>query len=289
MRRAFTLIEAIIVIAIVGALVSLLIPVIQRVRSAAEQLQCKANLRQIGLALTQYSGRGHYPPATQSWGKPQAFLSWQARILPYLEQSALWSQTQAAFRSEPLFWKGPHIPIRSTILESYLCPSDHERLGTFGKKQPPAAFTHYIAVSGDRTGAFNGVMYTDSNVKPRDITDGLSNTVIVGERPASANGRFGWWYAGIGQLGDGCLDSHMAIRQINQTFYAPMCPIGPYSFGPGRQDEMCSVFHFWSLHSGGAHFLFADNSVRFLSYSADRILPALATRSGKEPNEHLDE
>ena len=67
--------------------------------------------------------------------------------------------------------------------------------------------------------------------------------------------------------------------------YVSECPPGPYHYQAGQIDNQCDVFHFWSLHSGGANFAFGDGSVRFLTYSSDAILPALATRSGGEVTE----
>ena len=107
---------------------------------------------------------------------------------------------------------------------------------------------------------------------------------MFGERPPSADLRFGWHYASVGQDGAGSLDSVIGVRDPNvasESEYRP-CGIGPFSFNAGRADDSCSVFHYWSLHPGGANFAFADGSVRFLSYSADSILPALATRAGGE-------
>lgn len=60
------------------------------------------------------------------------------------------------------------------------------------------------------------------------------------------------------------------------------CPPGPYNFQAGRVEQQCDLFHFYSLHNGGVHFLFADGAVRFMTYEADTILPALATRAGRE-------
>ncbi|HEV2947513.1 MAG TPA: H-X9-DG-CTERM domain-containing protein [Gemmataceae bacterium] len=60
------------------------------------------------------------------------------------------------------------------------------------------------------------------------------------------------------------------------------CPPGPYEFGPGKVDNQCDVFHYWSLHRGGANFLMVDGSVHFIHYSAAPLMPALATRSGRE-------
>ena len=64
---------------------------------------------------------------------------------------------------------------------------------------------------------------------------------------------------------------------------AAACPAAPYAYGPGKPDDLCHACHFWSNHPGGAHFLFADGSVRFMAYGASAMLPALATRAGSEP------
>lgn len=93
---------------------------------------------------------------------------------------------------------------------------------------------------------------------------------------------FGWWYAGWGQDKDGECDSVLGSRTLNLGNRYLSCSAGPYGYAPGRFDNPCDTFHFWSPHPGGAHFAFADGSVRFLRYSADDILPALATRAGGE-------
>jgi prepilin-type processing-associated H-X9-DG protein len=105
-------------------------------------------------------------------------------------------------------------------------------------------------------------------------------TLAVGERPPSAELDFGWWYAGWGQAKDGSADMVLGVRERNVI--GQYCPPGPYMFVPAKLADQCAMFHFWSPHPNGANFLFADGSVRFLSYSADSILPALATRAGGE-------
>jgi prepilin-type processing-associated H-X9-DG protein len=113
------------------------------------------------------------------------------------------------------------------------------------------------------------------------IRDGASQTIMVGERPPSTDLEFGWWYAGSGQSQlSGSGDMVLGVRELNKRI--PSCDAGPYSFTPGRLDNQCDMFHFWSLHSGGAHFLMADGSVHFLRYDADPIMPALASRNGGE-------
>jgi prepilin-type processing-associated H-X9-DG protein len=75
----------------------------------------------------------------------------------------------------------------------------------------------------------------------------------------------------------------LGVRELRAAKYCPECPTGPYHFTSGDLANPCDAFHFWSLHSGGANFLFADGSVRFLKYQANSIMPALATRAGFEP------
>jgi prepilin-type processing-associated H-X9-DG protein len=174
--------------------------------------------------------------------------------------------------------------IHQTAITLFGCPSDG-RSGaaqwTHGPKL--VALTSYVGVFGtDRTQP-TGVLIHDQAIRISEISDGLSTTLMIGERPGSPDNWYGWWYAGMGQDGTGNPEMIMGVRETNlQVQYAEACPVGPYRFEKGRFDDMCDVFHFWSPHSGGANFAFCDGSIKFLPYDADSVIVEMATRSGRE-------
>jgi prepilin-type N-terminal cleavage/methylation domain-containing protein/prepilin-type processing-associated H-X9-DG protein len=286
-RSAFTLLETLVVIAVIAVLIGLVLPAVQKVRAAASRIQCANNLKQIGLALHSYHDvQLTLPPgvASDRPSEPWPYMTWLARLLPYLEQQSLWQATMTAYEQERFpFLNPPHVGF-GTPIPVFACPADPRALEldyTHRGRRP--ALTSYVGVLGIAYDGSEGVLFRDSHVRLTDILDGTSMTLVVGERPPSTDRWYGWWYAGLGQAGTGSGDMLLGVRERNERGpYASRCPPGPYSFRPGQVDEQCDVFHYWSLHPGGAHFLFADGSVLFLAYSADSILPALATRAGGE-------
>lgn len=284
-RPAFTLVELLVAIAIVAVLIGLLLPAVQKVRVAAARADCQNRLRQVGLALHQYhDARGVLPPGIRPG--PQAdfrYLGWTARVLPYLGQGPLWERVPAAFASDPdpatFYGHPPHMALLGTPVPVLTCPADPRMPFAFTAVRP-VAFTSYLGVSGVDQSARTGVLFPNSQVRLADVTDGASGTLMVGERPPSAGLTLGWWYRGWGQSKDGSTEMLLGTREVNVS--VDECLPGPFRFAAGRLDDECAAFQFWSLHPGGANFLFCDGSVRFLAYTADSVLPALATRAGGE-------
>jgi prepilin-type processing-associated H-X9-DG protein len=272
------------VLAIIATLIGLTVPAVMRVREAANRAQCANNLRQIGLALHNYHDTLELLPPGTSYrdGKdPYPFMSWLTRLLPFVEQPGLWIQTERAYAEDKWFENNPpHIGF-DTVIRLYNCPSD-PRTGTKENVRGlSVAFTDYLGNEGVNLQRLNGVLYLDSRTRLTDVKDGTSSTLLVGERPPSADGVLGWWYAGWGQVQDGSAQAVLGVRERN--YFSGGCPIGPYEYGPGNLRNQCDAFHFWSLHAGGgANFLFCDGSVHFIPYSAKDLMPALATRAGGE-------
>ncbi len=197
----------------------------------------------------------------------------------------MWQQAEEAFRLSPnnFALNPPHLGL-SSVVAVFACPADSRVLETqTTHRDLRVALTSYVGVLGTAYDRTEGVLFADSRIRLADIIDGTSNTLIAGERPPSPDFWYGWWYAGQGQNLTGSCDMVLGVRERNaQASFAESCPVGPYTYQPGRIDNQCDLFHFWSLHHGGANFLYADGSVHFLPYSADEVLPALATRGGGE-------
>jgi len=214
----------------------------------------------------------------------------------------------------------PPNPALGTPVKSYICPSEprnllvqYEALSTTDIMA--IAFTDYLGVDGIQgqdpgawwnppqawpAGDKSGILPNSSWDQARrinfaSISDGSSNTLMVGERPPSADMFFGWWFAGGGFDGSGVGDVTLGAREYvyaaNVAVYAiavdgtgtlAPCPASKVGFQPGNVDNSCDQVHFWSLHPGGANWLLGDGSARFLSYTVDEVLPQLCTRNGGE-------
>lgn len=298
-RVGFSVLELLVVIGIIGILIGFMLPAVQRVRATASRTACLSNLKQIGLALQNHESiHRTFPPAIISFppsgGKSYgAAVSWRAPLLPHLEQDSLWRQTQEAARVDPNSNHNPPHIASAAVVRGFVCPTDsrlsdplHDSVSGI-----TAAYTSYIAVAGSRPAfrdnpEYRGVFSSYSHgTKIAAITDGTSNTLAVGERPPSDGLEDGWWYSAMCDpmnAGGQCRGpaTSMAMERSTTGNYGGCS--GPFFYGPGRLDNPCDRFHFWSLHSGGANFGFADGSARFIPYVAKNVMPALATRAGGE-------
>jgi prepilin-type N-terminal cleavage/methylation domain-containing protein/prepilin-type processing-associated H-X9-DG protein len=356
-RSGFTLIELLVVIAIIGVLISLLLPAVQKVREAANRTQCLNNMKQIGLALHNYHDTyKRFPPSLDEAMYPQAsitawypsppnnpppprpgfttYWSWLAYILPFIEQDNLWNQamtwaqtgggTPAALKywwPWADFWitpTDPPNPALSTVVKTYICPSEIRNLGNEAIFGNGVAFTEYLAVDGIQgqdvsttppwpVGDKSGMIVSSGWDKARkvnmaSVSDGLSNTLMVGERPPSADLNFGWWFAGAGFDGSGVGDVTLGAREVfyaqnivplgsSAGQYGATCPATKTGFQAGSINDNCDQPHFWSWHPGGANWTFGDGSARFVTYTVDSNQPAttppttlmqLCTRNGGE-------
>jgi prepilin-type N-terminal cleavage/methylation domain-containing protein len=230
-RHGFTLIELLVVIAIIAILIGLLVPAVQKVREAAARAQCQNNLKQMGLAVHGYHDTNKkFPPALVTTLVPNTqaqakivwwYASWMARVLPYVEQQPLGNTIQPEYNRYYGPWgdsgsNAPHVGL-GTGLPLFTCPSDPRgqvvASVTVYKPNTQVAFTCYLGNSGLNSRTMDGVIFKEGNVKMLAITDGTSNTLLIGERPPSQDLNFGWWYAGAGFY-DAATPAPPAGRQV---------------------------------------------------------------------------
>lgn len=316
-RSAFTLIELLVVIAIMSILMGLLLPAVQKVRESAARTKCQNNLRQIGIALQSFHDAVKaFPPGLGAVGDAQAVTvtnfktpteprnlrvrSWMAHILPFIEQQN--TMNGLSLRpTDPSMTTAFNIPTTdtgTTIVDTYVCPSDPRGGSATPANGGPfkSGLTHYAGVGGTDS-AWNyrwpnsdGVLYWRSRVAIRDIKDGATHTVIVGERPPAKNIEYGLWQSlDTINWNKGTPDWEFdTIQYMSNTDIAPYgmnngssCNF-PATYSAGRIENNCDFNHFWSQHPGGASFVFVDGSVRFVGYNSSPIMNALATRNGGE-------
>ncbi len=198
-RTAFTLVELLVVIAIIGVLVGLLLPAVQSAREASRRMQGQNNLKQLGLALHNHESAFKRFPAGaihQKWDQQPTWTDghwgWGvfANLLPFIEQTSLHGNLQLdmpLLGAPPTFPVNPeHVDLVDQTIPMYLCPSD---LGTvLDERYRPINYTACLgsglAGPDTKTGSdrdADGVFYVNSDLRPADILDGLSNTLAMSE------------------------------------------------------------------------------------------------------------
>lgn len=292
MRRAFTMIEVLVVIVIIALLAGLLLPAIQSARQSATGTQCVNNLKQIGIALLSYeSGRKTFPPGYISqftgdgtdtgpgWG-------WCAMILPEMEEGAIYRVINFSLPIED-----PANTIRVANIPSFFCPADELKRVWEAKSRDASgnpqslicqvAASNYVAMYGTSEPGVDGdgIFFRNSKIGLVQITDGSSHTIAVGER-AHQLGEATW----VGSVTNAILFPE-DINTLGQphTEHSSGMVLGHAGEGIGPGASGGDVNQFYSLHGDGANFLFADGHVTFLSSDMDyKTYRALATRAGGE-------
>jgi prepilin-type N-terminal cleavage/methylation domain-containing protein/prepilin-type processing-associated H-X9-DG protein len=269
-RRGFTLIELLVVIAIIAILIALLVAAVQKVRESASRVTCKNNLKQLGLALHSYHDSTKKLPPGYTMNVNGAGLEtgpgwgWGAHILDHLDQSPL----RAKINLSVDVGASVHAVPRTQRLAVFICPSD-DYVGNFTPPGASVTLSHsaYVGVFGsnkieDDPGAGNGVFFRNSQVRLTQITDGTSNTLMVGERCTM---RFTATWTGV-----------FAGIDEAQALVLGTADHPPNHFTGHSED-------FASRHTNGVNFLYGDGTVRTINDTINPALyQALATRCGNE-------
>jgi prepilin-type N-terminal cleavage/methylation domain-containing protein len=318
-RRGFTLIELLVVIAIIAILIALLLPAVQQAREAARRTQCKNHLKQIGLAVFNYdSTHGCFPPGQIRLGYSSMprVRGWSmyVQLLPYFDQAPLYNQWNFF---DPL--ANETNGLTATVLPVLLCPSSTPPGNVFTKSSGSRyALTSYCGNGGTQTHppantSGDGVFHATGPaittpptvqhglVRIRDVLDGTSNTLLLGERNhVDANydsffangyatnpmGGWGYWSPTGGQLGltDVTLSSYARINyKLPFDFANKPGSITSAATFDASVESISRLCAFGSQHVGGAQFALCDGSARFLSENIDAsVLVGLSTRAKGE-------
>ena len=267
--RGFTLIEILVVIAVIAILIALALPAVQSAREASRRSGCLNNLRQHGIAMHSYAtAMGSFPIGYLAWPAPAGGVApgwaWAAAILPQLEQGVIYASANISLPID----LPSNATTRVAALNAFICPSD-VKAGAFADSStlvetPVESYsTSYAGNQGtNATGLSNGIFSVNRSVKIKDIKDGLSTTIAAGERGGLA-AQDAW----AGALSDG-----RGGVQVLALVDGPM---------PAASTPSPSTFS--GPHPGLINFLMADGSARPIKTSiAAGVYAALATRNGRE-------
>ncbi len=292
-RAGFTLVELLVVIAIIAVLMGLLFPAVQSIREAARRTTCKNNLRQVLLAVQNYESSFQRFP--RGWEAADPTINddpgwgWASRVLPYMEQTNLYDQ----IRFDLPIGHVDNGSIVSQVVPSFLCPSDpttelpdmfhteaHGGAHLLAAFSPPQVSDPFVAARGNFSGVFGiseiedvpdtgeGIFFRNSKVRPADVADGLSNTLMIGERVSDLGGVT--WLGVIQGI-----DEPMA-RIVATADHVP-------NFKPSDPSEHRHFEDFRSHHTVGVNFGKADGSIEMISNTIDLdVYQAMCTRAGRE-------
>jgi prepilin-type N-terminal cleavage/methylation domain-containing protein/prepilin-type processing-associated H-X9-DG protein len=286
--RAFTLLELLIVVGIIGVLIALLLPAIQSAREHARRAQCINNLLQLGIGMGNYaSTHTVLPPGVVNDKGPIVSLpvgfhhGWTVQILPFIDQANVYRRFDLK--------ESVHAPsnetARSVMISTFMCPSSSRAWSSNGAISYAGCHHDVEApIAADN----HGVLYLNSHVRFDDITDGLAQTILLGELTSNETVMLSWasgtratlrntgaglnsenpltaLYAGIAQLSEA--DKQAAAARMFEEGTIPVDFVGGFS----------------SWHSQGANFAFCDGSVRFIKQTIhQRVYQLLGNRADGE-------
>lgn len=281
-QRAFTLVELLIVIAILAILISLLLPAVQQAREAARRMQCKNNISQIVLALQNYQSAVHVlPPGCVNATGPIKLeqkgyhVSWLLQILPHLDQQNCYSM----FDFQHGVYDPRNAAAAATNLPFARCPS----IGGAGTGSTYAGNHHDREAPIDVDN--NGVLFLNSSIRLNDVTDGTSYTAYVGEISSSS---FGWASGTASTLRNGSLGVLSADAMTYLNLPGSQAPVPPLIDAQGKPlDPLLVVGGFQWNHLNGFHLGMGDGAVRLFSRNASHdVLRRLMHRADGELTPH---
>ena len=278
-RRAFTLVELLVVIAIIGILVALLLPAVQAAREAARRMQCSNRLGQLILATQNYEMAFRaYPIGTLNETGPVVNTAngyhhnWISQILPFIEESVTYDHVD--------FGVGVYDPknavVRQVAIEVFGCPSaDHGGQDIW--------FSNYAGCHNDLAKPIdvdnNGVFFLNESVSPKDITDGASHTIFIGEKLCDAKTDLGWMSGTRATLRNmGTILNEQKNRRLGH--FSGLIPLDDEDAAPSSDEPDLIVGGFASRHPAGVQFAFGDARVQFMGdRTASTVLQQLAHRA----------
>ena len=311
--KAFTLVELLVVIAIIGILIALLLPAVQAAREAARRAQCTNNLKQMGLALHNYANTWNecFPPGSSIGradipnGKFKHGLF--TFMLPYMEMAAIYDQLNLSGLSATFTYDEPE-HLKHEVISGYVCPSwPYPADYVTSSMWTNGAITTYQGVAGPDPDQIpssstiysdagnvpqNGMFGWDNPRRMKDIQDGLSGTLAMGEFTLIPVDHYGAQAAAPGQVrpwifGGNALAKNSKGESVDQPvlYSSKVLAFAPNTiYGPSH--PMYSIYNYQpmsSFHPGGLNFLIADSSVRFLSDDINlEIYFQLSTVNGGE-------
>jgi prepilin-type N-terminal cleavage/methylation domain-containing protein/prepilin-type processing-associated H-X9-DG protein len=306
-RQAFTLVELLVVIAIIGTLITLLLPAVQAVRESARKTHCANNLRQIGLAMQDFqSGKRNFPAgyrATMPYSDGATDTSpgwgWAAAILPFIEENGAFKRINFSAPVE----NPSNAAAIGSLIPLYRCPSDFAPQSAFavpddfGNPVATAAPSSYAACCGGDESNMTaqtcvGIFFRNSQTTIAQITDGTSNTILVGEKAwANANGT---WAGAIANAVCKRGEQNPCPGSGAASYPAATLVLAHSHLNNATSDTDGGLDDFSSRHPDGSNFVFADGSIHFLQsvpgdladgeYAPDSLIfQALGTRAGGEP------